>query len=76
MFNNVANQPYKFWTKHWVEINNDARETYSTETQINTSIIRWSLCCYSYAYILMKRTISITGEGADAAASQRDERYN
>ena len=32
-----------------------------------------SLCDYSDAYILVKRTITITGAGADAAARQADE---
>ena len=77
MFDNTANERYKFWSKHWVEINNGASQTYSTETKIkfNISVIRWSLCYYS-AYILVKGTIAITGAWADAAASQRDERYN
>ena len=33
-----------------------------------------SLCNYSDAYILVKRKITITGEGNDAAARQQDEK--
>ena len=37
-------------------------------------MLKSSLCDYSDAYILVKGTIAITGEGADAAARQEDER--
>ena len=37
-------------------------------------MLKSSLCDYSDAYILVKRKITITGRGADAAARQADER--
>ena len=37
-------------------------------------MLKSSLCGYSDAYILVKRTITITGAGDDAAARQADER--
>ena len=37
-------------------------------------MLKYSLCDYSDAYILVKRRIRITGAGADAAAIQADER--
>ena len=37
-------------------------------------MLKSSLCDYSDAYILVKRTITIAGEGADAAARHADER--
>ena len=37
-------------------------------------MLKFSLCDYSDAYILVKGTITITGAGADAAARQADER--
>ena len=39
-------------------------------------MLKSSLCDYSDAYILVKGTITINGRGADAAASQADERNN
>ena len=36
-------------------------------------MLRSSLCDYADAYILFKGTITITGEGDDAAARQADE---
>ena len=32
--NIIPNQPFKFTTKNWVEINDDANETYNTNSQI------------------------------------------
>ena len=37
-------------------------------------MLKSSLCDYSDAYIFVKGKITITGEGADAAARQADER--
>ena len=37
-------------------------------------MVRSNLCDYANAYILVRGTITITGEGDDAAARQADER--
>ena len=73
--NGVANQPSKFWTKNWVERNDESKGGYTTGSDIKfkTTIIRSSLCDYADAYILVKRTIIITG-GGDDAARLADER--
>ena len=34
LLNDETNQPYKFRTRNWVEINDDARGTYSPNKQI------------------------------------------
>ena len=71
-----SNQPSKFRTKNWVEVNDESRGTYNVNSQIKFKItmLKSSLCDYSDAYILVKEKITITGEGADAAARQADER--
>ena len=63
LLENTPNQPTKFRTKNWVEINDDARETYNTNSQINfeTSMLRLGLCDYRDAYILVSRTITVAG---------------
>ena len=73
---NKSNQPYKFRTKNWVEINVESRGTYNVNSQIKfkTTMLKSSLCNYSDAYILVKGTITITEAGDDAAARQADER--
>ena len=73
---NKSNQPSKFRTKNWVEINDESRGTYNTNSQIKfkTTMLKSSLCGYSDAYILVKGTIIIAGAGYNAAARQADER--
>ena len=69
LLDNTPNQPNKFRTKNWVEINNDSRGTYNTNSHIKfkTSMLRSSLCDCSDAYILVSGTITITGAGNDDA---------
>ena len=76
LYDNKSNQPSKFTTKNWVEINDESRGTYNVNSQIKfkTTMLKSSLCDYSDAYILVKGTITIDGAGADAAARQADER--
>ena len=73
---NKSNQPSKFRTKNWAEINDESRGTYNVNSQIKfkTTMLRSSLCDCSDTYILVKGTITITGAGDDAAARQADER--
>ena len=74
--NRASNQPFKFRTKNWVEINDESRGGYTTGSDIKfkTTMLRSSLWDCADAYILVKRTITITGAGDDAAARQADER--
>ena len=53
LLDNTPNQPTKFRTKNWVEINDDARVTYNTNSKIKfkTSMLKSSLCDYSDAYM-------------------------
>ena len=71
MLDNASNQPSKFRTKNWVEINDEARGTYSPNKQIKfkTSMLRSSLCDYSDAYILVKGNITVNNTAADGAAA-------
>ena len=73
---NKSNQPSKFRTKNWIEINDESRGTYNVNSQIKfkTTMLKFSLCDYSDAYILVKGTITITGAGDNAAARQADGR--
>ena len=72
----TSDQPSKFRTKNWVEINDESRGAYDVNSQIKfkTTMLKSSLCDYSDAYILVKGTITIAGEGDNAAARQADER--
>ena len=58
---NTSNQPSKFRTKNWVEINDNSRGTYNTNSHIKlkTSMVKSILCDYSDAYTLVKGRITI-----------------
>ena len=75
LLHNASNQPSKFRTRNWLEINDESRGTYTgNEIKFKTTMLRSNLCDYADAYILVKGTITITGAGADAAARRTDER--
>ena len=78
LIDGASNQLSKFRTKDWVEINYESRGTYNVNSKIKfkTTMLRSSLCDFTYAYILVKVKITITGAGDDAAARQADERDN
>ena len=58
---NTSNQPSKFRTKNWVEINDYSRGTYNTNSHIKlkTSMVKSILCDYSDVYTLVKGRITI-----------------
>ena len=76
VLDNILNQFSKFRTKNWTEKNNQSRGMYNTNSDIRLkiSMLKFSLCNYSSAYILVKIRITITGAGDDAAARLADER--
>ena len=64
-----SNQPSKFRTRNWVELNDESRGAYnSNDIRFKTIMLRSSLCDYADTHILVKRTITITGAGNDDAA--------
>ena len=68
---NILNQPSKFRTRNWIEINDESRGVYNVNSQIKfkTSMLKSSLCDYSDAYILVQGTISINNTAAQGAAA-------
>ena len=73
LLDNTSNQPSKFRTKNWVEINDESRGTYSVNRQINfkTSMLRSSLCDYSDTYLVLKGNILVNNTAAaDADANK------
>ena len=65
LLDSAPNEPTKFKTKNWVEINDESRRTHNEVNQIRfkTSMLRSSLCDYSNAYILVKGTITVENIG-------------
>ena len=76
LIDDASNQPSKFRTRNWIEINDESRGAYNVNSQIKfkTTMLKSSLCDYSDAYILVKGKITIAGAGNDAAARRADER--
>ena len=64
LIDHASNQPSKFRTRTWVEINDESIGTYNVNSQIKfkTARLKSSLCDYSGAYILVKGIITITGD--------------
>ena len=62
LLNDESNQPSKFRTRNWVEINDESKGNYtSNDIKFTTTMLRSNLCGYGDAYILVKGTITITG---------------
>ena len=76
LLDNSSNEPSKFRTKKWIEINYQSRGTFNTNIDIRfkTTMLKSSLCDYSDTYILVKGRITIAGVGDNAGARQADER--
>ena len=77
LLNDTANEPSKFRTRNWVEINDNIRRVYSPNNQIRfkTAMLRSSLCDYSDAYILVKGNITVNNTaGAGAAANNTNKK--
>ena len=76
LIDDTSNQPSKFRTRNWVEINDEPRRVYNVNSQINfkTTMLKSSLCDYSDAYILVKGTISVNNTAAAGAAANNDDK--
>ena len=77
LLGNVPNQPSKFRTKYWVEINNESRGTCNTGAQIEfkTTILKSSFFDDSDdAYILVKGNIRVNNTGTAAAPTNRNKK--
>ena len=71
----TSDNPSKFKTRNWVEINDESRGNYANnDIRFKTTMLRSNLCDYADSYILVKGTITITGEGDNTAAERADER--
>ena len=76
LLDNASNQPSKFRTKNWVEINDESRGGYNVNSQIKfkTTMLKSILCDYSDSYILVKGTITVNNTGTAAAPNNRNKK--
>ena len=69
LLDDTTNQPSKFSTRNWVEINDESKERYdNSNIRFKTSLIKSNLCDYSDSYILAKETITVPNVAAAGAA--------
>ena len=73
--NQVAWKPYKFRTKNWIYINDDSSGTYNTNNRIKfkSQMLKSKLCDFSDAYILIKGTITLIGQGVNVTADRNNK---
>ena len=71
LLDNTSNQPSKFRTRNWVEINDDSRRGYNFNSQIKlkNTMLKSSLCDYSDEYIPVIGTITVDDTLAAGAAA-------
>ena len=71
LLDNTSYQPPKFRIENWVEISDDSRGTYKTNSQIRfkTMMLKSSLCDYSDVHILVKRTMTVPNTAAAGATA-------
>ena len=77
LLHNASSQSSKFRTKYWIEIYDQSRGTYNTNSDIRfkTTILKSGLCDYSSnAYILVKVRMTNTEAGDNAGERRADER--
>ena len=77
MIDGASNQPCKFRTKNWVEINDESRGTYNINSQVKfkTTMLRSNLCDYNDGYILVKGTIDVNNTAVtDADANNTNKK--
>ena len=74
----ASNQPSKFKTKNWFEINDESRATHNVNSQIKfqTTMLNSNLCDFSDAYILVRGNIIVnnTAAAADADANSTNKK--
>ena len=69
LLDDTTNQPSKFRTGNWVEINDKSKGRYDNSSiRFKLSMIRSNLCDFSVAYMLVKGTIIVSNTAASVAA--------
>ena len=76
MLENKPNPLSKFRAKKWSKTNDDARETYDTNSQINfkTTMLKLNLYDYTGAYIFVKGVIIVADISIAAAAANNESK--
>ena len=76
LLGNTTNQPCKFKTKNWIEINDNSRGTYNTNSQnkLKTLMLKSCLGDYSDAYIFFTGTVSFSNMVAAGGEANNNDK--
>ena len=77
LIDDASNQPSKFRTKSWIEINDESRGIHNVNSQIKfkSTMLKSSLCDCSDVYIFVKGTITVNNTAAaDADANNTNKK--
>ena len=70
---NTPNQSTKFRTKKWVEINDESRGTYNTNSQIKSKKIKSNFCDQTDIYIAVEGPITVANIGTATPNNRNKE---
>ena len=76
LLDNAPNQPSKFRTKNWVELNDESRVTYPIDSHIKfkTIMLKSSLCNYGHPFLLVKGRTTVNNTGTAAAPTNSNKK--
>ena len=75
LLNDTTNQPSRFRTRDWVEINDESKGRYNSNITFKAFVARSNLCDCSDAYILVMGTITVSNAAAvDAAVNNTNKK--
>ena len=76
LLDSTLNQPSKFATKNWVEINYYSCGMHKANSQIKlkTSMLKPNVCDYKDVYILAKGTVPIINMAGEGNVSHNDKK--
>ena len=68
LLESTSDNPSKFTVRNWVEKNDESRGNYAnSDIRFETTMLRSSSCDYADSYILVKKTITISGNAGPPA---------
>ena len=73
LLGNIPDEVPKLITKKWIQISDQSGEAYNTNKEIRfkKSMLRSDLCDYNNAYIVVKGIVTVSADGKDRDAMNR-----
>ena len=74
LLGNTSNQPSKFRTKNWVEINDESRGTYNVNSHIKSKTTMSKSSLWDHSDAFAKGNITVNNTAADGTASNNTKK--